>query len=170
MGSEATSLDELPPESRFAIRALAAGMSLDAIDAVLHTGGDSGRNALRTVVRWFVGPPPPRAGGDAALLPLLAKPLEMARTTPPGRRPGTACPSADILRELAHGRLDGPLMLAEAEHAADCPACMATVVAAAASPAAGSKPASPPRRGIDAPLVLGALAGLAIVAAWLLLS
>ncbi|MCE9636348.1 MAG: hypothetical protein K8T90_11650 [Planctomycetes bacterium] len=169
MGSEATSLDELPPESRFAIRALAAGMGPDAIDAVLHTGGDSGRNALRTVVRWFVGPPPARSGGDGALLPLLAKPLEMARTTPPGRRSGTACPSADILRELALGRLDGPLMLAAAEHAADCSTCMLAVVRAAAEPAA-APPQAPRARGFDAPLVLGILAGTALAVAYLLFS
>jgi len=128
-GARRGGLDELPPEARFAVRGVAAGLSFDDVDALLRVEEGHARNPLRAAVRRFVGPPPARAVGDDGLRGALAPVMEMART-PPGRKPATRCPSADIARELARGGLDGPLLLAQAEHAADCPACMARLVAA----------------------------------------
>jgi hypothetical protein len=169
------SLDALPPEARFAIRGLAAGLTADDVAEVLRMGGDEGGGSaagarlLRRVVRAAGGPPLTEASGDEALRRALAPALDAART-PPARRPGTACPSPDVLRALALGRLDGPLMLAEAEHAADCPVCMTGLVAARRSPedpvpAGPSTP--PPLVRWDLPLVVGALAGLAAVVGYL---
>lgn len=175
MSQARTDLDSLPPEARFAIRAVAAGLSFDDVDPLLKLDGPSARNALRAVVRIIPRsaaapsgpPPPPRAAGDDALRAALAPALALA-ATPPGRASGTACPSTEIVGDLALGRLDGPLMLAEAEHAADCPACMARVVALRrAGPAASPAASAPsPARGIDVPLVVGALVGVGIVALW----
>src|SRR6185436_5806653 len=107
------------------------------------------------------------SAGDDALRAALGPALALA-AAPPGRVPGTACPSPEIAGDLALGRLDGPLMLAEAEHVADCAACMARVVTdrragPGASPAAS---APPPARGIDLPLVIGIALGVGIVLLW----
>lgn len=175
-------LDSLPPQARFTVRGLAAGLTPAEVASVLRVdgrdgeedpGGAPGARHLRRIVRSLGGPPLTAASGDDALRAALAPALAAAAATPSARRPGTVCPTADILRELALGRLDGPLMLAEAEHAADCPACMAGLVAArrAGDGDAGLTPSirTAPRPLVrwDVPLVLGVLAGVGLVAAYL---
>jgi hypothetical protein len=170
MGSNGTVLDSLPPEARFAIRAFAAGLSFDDAAEVLRADGETARKHLRTVVRATGASPPPPSSGDDALRAALAPALELA-ARPPARVPGTQCPPPDIAADLALGRLDGPLMLATAEHAADCPACLAALARTRRSPPPGPAAAPPPpARGIDAPLVVGALAGIALVVWYLLFS
>lgn len=170
MGVNATDLDRLPPESRFAVRAAAAGLGFDEAAEILRIDGPTLRKHVRTAVRETGGDAPPPSSGDDALRAAL-EPARRAAAERPSRRPSTPCPSAEIASDLAHGRLDGPLVLATAEHAADCPSCMTALVAArrAGPPTAPppGAPAAPGARGIDLPLVLGAAAGLA-AAAWYL--
>jgi len=168
MERERPGVDGLQPEARFAVRAAASGLTWDDVGSVLRLDGPTVRKHLWTAVRMTGGIPPVRAAGDDVLAAALTPVLAMA-AQPPGRTPSTACPSPDVARALALGELDGPLLLAEAEHMADCPACLVRLVADRRAPAAAPAPAVPARRGLDAPLVLGALAGAAIVVAYLLL-
>lgn len=147
----------------------AAGLTWDEAAALLHVDGPTIRKHLWTAVRMTGGIPPVRAAGDAVLAEALARVLAIA-ATPPARAPGTACPSPEVAAALAAGALDGPLLLAEAEHAADCRTCLGALVAARRAPgAAPVRPggetdpvaAPPPRRGVDWVVVAGAAAGLA---------
>jgi len=166
--AESTLVDRLPPESRFALRAVASGLSVDEAAAVLRVDGDTARKHLRTAVRRLGGSVVAPAGGwealDAALTPHLA-----AGREPPVKKPATPCPTPDVADALAASRLDGPLMLAEIEHAADCPACLARLVATRKS---GVEPAadvaSTAKRKSPWPVVVGVAVGLA-AAAWYLL-
>lgn len=180
-------IDALQPEARFALRGLAAGLAPADLAEVLRDDGDEddaggdrrGARLLRRTVRMAGGPPLVATSGDERLRAALAPLVERAKA-PPVRTPGTQCPAPEILSALALGRLDGPLMLAEAEHVADCPPCMAALVAvrrapqpaagAESSSASGSSAPAPVRRGFDLPLVLGVLAGLAVAVWYLFLS
>jgi hypothetical protein len=158
-------VDLLPPEARFALRAVAAGVSIDAAGELLRVDGATVRKHLRTAARGVGASAPPPSEGDPALLTALA-PAVLAAREPPVRAPSTACPDDDVVAALAGGRLDGPLLLAEIEHAADCPACLTKLVAARASNAPPAAVASPPRRS-PWPAVLGAALGLAAACWWL---
>jgi hypothetical protein len=166
--SETSPVDRLPPESRFALRVVAAGVPIDEAGALLRVDGATVRKHLRTAVRRLGGSVVGPAGDWSALEAALEPALVVARE-PPVRKPATSCPTPDVLEALATFGLDGPLMLAEIEHAADCPSCLARLVAlrkAGAAPPPAAPPAAPPSRW---PVVVGALVGLA-AAAWYLLS
>jgi hypothetical protein len=121
-------VDGLGPEVRFALRFVAAGRSLEAAAAQLKLDPATLRKHLRTALRELAGSAPPPAAGDAALDAALLELLPAARV-PSARTPSRACPGADVADALARGRLDGPLLLGEIEHAADCPACLAGLIA-----------------------------------------
>ena len=170
-----SAIDELPPEARFAVRGVAAGLSFDDVADVLRLDGAAARKHLRTAIRE-IGPhaPPPAAADDAALGAALAPALALAAPGP-GRASGLRCPADDVSDALAGGALDGPLMLAQAEHAADCAACMARLVGARRGTRSTRSPpraAAAAERGYfrpDAPLVLGVALGFVVVAAYLFL-
>jgi hypothetical protein len=157
--AEATAVDRLPPEARFALRVVAAGLSIDDAGALLRLDGPTIRKHLRNAARGLGGTTPPPSEGDAALLAALAPALAAGRE-PPARAPSKPCPADDVADALATCGLDGPLMLAEAEHAADCPTCLARLVATRKSgaKAAPVAPAAAPRS--PWPLVVGVLVGI----------
>lgn len=158
-------VDRLPPEARFALRAVAAGASPDEAGALLRLDGPTVRKHLRSALRGLDAAVPIASDGDAALLAALAPVLAAARETP-SRAPSKGCPAAEVAAALAAQRLDGPLLLAEVEHTADCPSCLARLLAlrrAGPSPAE----AAPPAARSPWPVVLGAAVGLA-AAAWYL--
>ena len=161
------SVDELPPEARFALRATAAGLPIDDAAAVMRLDGPTARKHLRTAVRSLGGAAPPPSEGDAPLL-AAAEPLFAAAREGLHRAPPKPCPAEDVAAALAAGALDGPLMLAEMEHAADCPACLARLVALRAQ---GAQPAAaPPRpaRRVHLPALLAVTAVVAALAWWIL--
>ncbi len=164
--AESSPVDRLPPESRFALRAVAAGLSIDEAGALLRLDVDTTRKHLRTAVRRLGGSVVTPAGGWEALDAALAVYLPAGRD-PPLRKPATPCPEAGVAAALAAIELDGPLLLAEAEHAADCPACLARLVAARK---AGVQPtvATPETKRSPWPVVVGVVVGLAAAAWWLL--
>src|SRR5262245_30996634 len=161
------SVDELAPEARFALRATAAGLPIDDAAAVMRLDGATARKHLRTAVRALGASAPPPSEGDAALL-AAATPLFAAARAAPHRKPATPCPAEDVATELAAGRLDGPLMLAEMEHTADCPPCLARLVAARAK---GTPPAAAPAPVASRPLwpALLVVALVIAAAAWWML-
>ena len=154
--AEPSAVDRLPPEARFALRVVAAGVSIDDAGALLRLDGLTVRKHLRNAARGLGGTTPPPSEGDAALLAALAPALAAARE-PPTRPSSKHCPAADVAAALAAGVLDGPLLLAEIDHVADCPACLARLVAlrrAGAAPAAQDAARSP------WPVVIGVAVGL----------
>ena len=84
-------MDRLPPEGRFAIRGLAAGLTVDAVAEVLREDGPTVRKHLRSVVRSTGGDPPPASASDEVLLATLLPALALAKT-PPARVPALRCP------------------------------------------------------------------------------
>jgi hypothetical protein len=159
-------VDLLPPEARFALRAVAAGLAIDEAGSVLRLDGPTVRKHLRSAGRGLDVATPPPSEGDAALLAALAPALAAGREAPV-RPPSMPCPAPDVAAALAAGQLDGPLMLPEAEHAADCAACLARLVAGRK---AGIQPAAvvaAGRRASRWPLVVGVAVGLAAAAWWL---
>ena len=162
------SVDELPPEARFALRATAEGLPIDDAAAVMRLDGPTARKHLRTAVRSLGGAAPPPSEGDAALL-AAAAPLFAAAREGLHRAPAKPCPDADVAAALAAGALDGPLMLAEMEHAADCAACLARLLSMRAQGAPPAPAAPPAGRRSRLPLVVAAVAVLAALAGWILL-
>jgi hypothetical protein len=158
-------VDQLPPETRFALRALARGMPLPEAAGLMRIDAPTMRKRLRMAARRFGASPPVPEEGDAALVAALAPAVAAARE-PPTRTPSKKCPGADVAAALAASLLDGPLLLAEIDHAADCPACLARLVALRRGGA--PQPASAPPRPMW-PVVLGVAIGLA-AAAWYLAS
>jgi hypothetical protein len=158
-------VDRQPPETRLALRALAAGVPLDELPGLLRSDPELVRRRLRTAARTLPGGSPP-ADGDDALLAALAPAVDLARQ-PPRRRPSTVCLPLDVAAALARGELDGPLFLAAAEHVADCPACLARVLGVRAG-TVSAPPGEPVATGVW-PVVLGALSGLAAALAYLFL-
>lgn len=158
-------MDHLPPEARFALRAIAAGATPDEAGALMRLDGPTVRRHLRSALRGIEAAVPLAADGDAALVAALSPVLAAVRETPT-RTPSKGCPSADVAAALAGQRLDGPLLLAEIEHAADCPACLTRLVALHR---AGPVPADAPPTAERSPwpVVIGVAAGLA-AAAWYL--
>ena len=154
-------LDELAPQVRFLVRAVAAGLSAEEAGSILRLDAETVRRHLRSAVREVCGAPPSPALGDETLLAAL----EPALRAPSQRRPSTACPSADVAQALADGSLDGPLLLAEAEHAADCAACRTALVARRR---AGPSPAAPGPEPSRRALWIGVAIGSA-AATWALL-
>lgn len=158
--------DELAPEARFVLRAAAAGLPIDDAAAVMRLDGSTARKHLRTAIRSLGASAPPPSEGDAALL-AAATPLFPAARAAPHRAPAKPCPAEDVAAALAAGRLDGPLMLAEMEHAADCPACLARLVARRAQgPTAEESP--PPAASRRVWPVLLAVALAAVLVWWML--
>ena len=94
-------------------------------------------------------------------------PLLEAARRPSGRIPTTRCPAADVLRALAAGKLDGPLLLATVDHAADCGECLRHVADAleGAFPEVEARP--PGRKGGVLTAVIGIAIGTAL-ALWYL--
>jgi len=165
----AADVDGLQPEGRFLVRAVAAGLAWDEAGLVLRLDGPTVRKHLWTAVRMTGGIPPVRAAGDEVLAAAVA-PVLLLAARPPERAPATACPDEPVARALAEGDLDGPLLLAEAEHVADCAACLARLVAHRRSPRpADAAPSPVPRRGPDWPVLLGAIAGVVVVVAYFIL-
>ncbi len=152
-------IDGLPPESRFLLRALAAGLSLADAAALLGLGEDAAVRRLRSAAAQAKLSVPAMAAGDAALLSALA-PLRRAAARAPTRTTATACPGADVTTAFAAGRLAGPLLLATAEHAADCPHCLERVLA--------EGPVTGPPEPVPAPRRPRRVATIAIVIALLL--
>ncbi len=164
--SAAHPVDHLPPESRFALRAIAGGATPDEAGALMRLDGPTVRRHLRAALRGIDAAVPLGSDGDDALLAALAPVLAAVRE-PPSRAPSTRCPSPDVASALATLRLDGPLLLAEIEHAADCPACLTRLLAlhrAGPAPAAEAAPAT----SSPWPVVIGTAVGVA-AAAWYLL-
>jgi hypothetical protein len=158
-------VDRLPPETRFALRALAAGLPLKDAAELMRLDAPTMRKRLRTAARRFGASPPPPDEGDAALLAALAPALAAAGE--PATKPSSKhCPAPDVAAALAAGQLDGPLMLAEIDHAADCPACLSRLVALRR---AGVQPAPREAARSPWPIVIGAAAGLG-AAVWYLLA
>lgn len=159
-------VDQLPPEARFALRGVAAGATPDEAGALMRIDGATVRRHLRSALRGLEAAVPLATDGDAALLAALTPVLAAVREAP-SRAPSKGCPSPDVAAALATQRLDGPLLLAEIEHAADCPACLTRLLALHR---AGPTPAdaSPPRTTSPWPVVIGVAVGLA-AAAWYLL-
>lgn len=146
----------LPPEVRFTARALRAGLPAASVAAILGAERAVVEKHVRSAVRAAGGQSPPPGADDATLLAALGA------DTPDGPAPSTACPDDDVVGTLAHGLLDGPLLLATAEHAADCAGCMERVLRAR-----DADPPSPRRPGggghpvlLVLVLALAALAGL----------
>jgi hypothetical protein len=167
--AEASAVDRLPPEARFALRVVAAGIPIDDAGALLRLDGATVRKHLRNAARGLGGTTPPPSEGDAALLAALAPALAAGRE-PPSKAPAKPCPDDDVADALATFGLDGPLMLAEAEHAADCPKCLARLVAMRKSGATAASVAAPPAaRPSPWPLVVGVAVGVAL-ALWYLFS
>jgi hypothetical protein len=159
-------VDQLPPEVRFALRAIAAGAAADEAGALMRLDGPTVRRHLRSALRDLSAAVPLATDGDAALLAALAPVLAAVRE-PPSRAPSKRCPDADVAAALATLRLDGPLLLAEIEHAADCPACLARLIALhRAGPTAADVPASATTSPWS--VVIGVAVGVA-AAAWYLL-
>lgn len=158
-------MDDLPPPSRFAARALARGLTPDDLAAMLRCDRTTVVRHLRSAARGLGLDVPATSSDDAALTAALAPLLDAARNAPL-RPPATRCPGDDVLAAMAHGGLDGALLLAEVEHAADCAPCLDALVGRRAGPPPGA--AVPPAPGGAAALWLGALAGAAVAAAYLL--
>ncbi len=167
-----SAVESLPSPGRFLLRGLAAGLSPDALGEVLGEQPQSIDKRLRATGRAIgVATPPPSAGRDALLAALA--PVVDATRNQPGRRPATGCPQDDVAREIAAGRLAGPLLLATLEHVGDCPPCLARLVRHRAE--GNAPPVDAPRRaariwriprGCVVPLI-GVLVGTAVViAAW----
>ena len=157
-------MDQLPPEARFALRAVAAGFTIDDAGAILRLDGPTVRKHLRTAGRGLGVATPPPSEADAALLAALAPALAEAKK-PPSRLSSKRCPGPDVAAALAAAQLDGPLMLAEIDHAADCPRCLTQLVALRR---AGARPADPAAaRKPVWPVLLGTAIGLG-AAGWYL--
>lgn len=163
--SETQTVDQLPPESRFALRAVAAGLEVDEAGLLMRLPGPKVRQHLRTAGRRLGIPALSYADGDAPFLAALAPALAAARE-PPSRPSSKRCPDADVAAALAALQLDGPLMLAEIDHVADCPACLARLIElrrTAGEPAPHDAPAAK----IPWLVIVGVAA--AVAAAWFLL-
>ena len=133
--------------------------------AVLHLDRAAVHKHLRTAARGFELTLPPPAAADPEVREACAPLLEAARQ-PAGREPSTRCPEPEVLDALAAGDLDGPLLLAEADHVADCAPCLARVVKARG---AGAPPTpAPPRKSSPVPLVIGAVLGATTALLYLL--
>ncbi len=165
------SIDALPPQARFALRVVAAGLAHDDAARLLAAAPDAYATLLRTAAHR-AGVALPSPGSDAALRDAALAPLVAAARGPSARRPATRCPQADVLRAFAAEALAGPLLLATAEHVADCPACLdALVRLRREGPPPAEETARPVpgrRRGASVACVALALAALGAVA-WLLL-
>jgi hypothetical protein len=148
-----------PPAARFATRALAAGASPERLCTLLKADAAELAKQFRTAAR-LAGCRPPPPGADegsvrAALAPLLTAELAAAGD----RRPTTRCPHDDVLEALSDGRLDGPLLLAQIDHLADCRTCLATVLGGRPQVGGERTRAAPPaRRGGCAPMVVSVIA------------
>jgi hypothetical protein len=151
--------DRLPPETRFSLRAVAAGIPLQEASELLRLDAPTMRKRLRTAARRFGASPPPPEEGDAALLAALEPALAAARE-PPSRPSSKRCPEDDVAAALAASMLDGPLLLAEIDHAADCPSCLARLVALRRS---GAQPAALAAARSPWPVVIGVAVGLCAV-------
>jgi hypothetical protein len=156
-------VDDLPPESRFAFRCMASGAGLDEAAALLRMETDVARNHLRRALRVAGVAVPDRSLGDAALAAAMAAAYP-AETTATQRVPGRGCPGDDVAAALATGVLDGPLLLAEIEHAADCPACLERLLALRRAPVPAPPPPAPGRLW---PALLGAALGVAAAVVYL---
>lgn len=156
-------LRDLPPESRFAAAAIAAGASLEEAAALLRLEPDTTRNHLRRALRVAGVAVPDRAAGDAALAAAVSAAYAQADAAP--RPPSRGCPGPDVAAALASGSLDGPLLLAEVEHAADCASCLQRLLALRRAPPSPAAAATPPSRAL--PALLGALVGLAAAVVYL---
>ena len=152
-------IDGLPPEARFLLRALAAELSLAEAAALLGLGENAAARRLRSAAAQAKLPVPAMAAGIDALLSAVA-PLRRAAAKAPTRTVATACPGDDVTAAFAAGRLAGPLLLSTAEHAADCRRCLERVLAAG--------PPTSPREPVPAPRRPGRVAVIAIVIALLL--
>ncbi|MCG3133461.1 MAG: hypothetical protein HMLKMBBP_00629 [Planctomycetes bacterium] len=154
------------------LRAAAAGLSFDEAGDVLRVDGATARKHVRTVIRLTGGSPPAASADDDALRAALAPALAAAAASPPARPRAIRCPEDSVAAELASARLDAALMLPHAEHAADCPACMARLVrfrrGGAPAAVSGHADAPPPER-VDVVFWLGVAAGVAVALAYLFL-
>jgi len=124
----------LAPGARFCVRALAAGASLDRVAALLADDLAAVRKHLRVAAAAADLPAPAPDADEGAVRAALDPLLAAARTAV--RAPSTRCPAPDVLATLASGGLDGPLLLAELDHVADCGTCLAAVLEDDGPPAA----------------------------------
>ena len=114
-----------------------------------------------------------RSGGREAVfgagLPELARRAAAAFTPPDDARPSTGCAGPDVLGTWARGALDGPLLLATVDHAADCDACVRAALSGEhVSPAAPVGKTGSGRGGCLALVVLALAGTLVLVGATLL--
>ena len=120
-------LRDLPPGARFCVRAFAQGAPLDRIAALLRATRAEAEKHLRVAARQTgckaVGP----GADDGAWRTALSDVLEQAGGQS-SRTPSTRCPSSSVLRAVAAEQLDGPLLLAQLDHLADCDPCLASVL------------------------------------------
>jgi hypothetical protein len=165
-GARMGAIDGLPPEARFLLRALHAGLSLEQSGALLALDAPETARRLRAaLVR--AGRTAPAAADPDALLSSAAD-LVAAAGEPPARAPSTPCLSDGVAASLGRVELAGPLLLAAAEHVADCPSCLARALALRAA-APQDRDAVAPRRprgargAVVALLVLAALVALVFV-------
>src|SRR5262249_37759310 len=138
---------------------------IDEAGQVLRLDGATVRKHLRTAARELGAAAPPPSEGDAALLSALAPALAAARE-PPSRPSSKSCPDADVAAALAAAPLHGPLRRAGIDHAADCPSCLARLVALRRGGSPAPADQEPAARS-PWPVVIGALTGLA-AAVWYL--
>lgn len=155
-----------PPAARFAVRALSAGASAARVATLLKTDAAGLAKQLRTAARLGGCPAPAPQADETALRTALAPLLAAERDTRSERRPTTRCPQRDVLDALSAGRLDGPLLLAQLDHLADCRACLAHVLDERAGEAAGAAPSKQPEPPADRRGCAGVvLSGLLLAAA-----
>ncbi len=157
-------VDRLPPAARFCARALAAGMAPADLARVLRADDTTIAKHLRVGLAAIGAPPPPPGATETALLAAV-EPLVAAARRPPGRTPSTTCLSDDVSAALAAGALDGPLLLAEAEHVADCPACLERIASFTVTEAPAPV-AIAPRRGLDVVVTIVCALVVAVLLVW----
>lgn len=158
---------QLPPESRFALHAVAAGASVEEVGELTKLPTERVETQLRTAARALVGAAPPPSAGRAALLERLQPAVEAVQAWQAAC--DEAVPGVDPrLSAWVRGGLDGPLLLATLEWAGDHPERLRRALELYRSPelAVEVRPVPPARRGClggAAVLLVGALAALASI-------
>ena len=121
-------IEGLPPEARFLLRAVREGLALQDAGARIALDESEAAQRLRAALVRGEHAAPAASAGSGALLEAAA-PLIAAAGRDRARAPSTACLPDAVAAALGNGRLAGPLLLASAEHAADCTKCLDQVLA-----------------------------------------
>lgn len=159
--SEPNPLIHLPPGARFCVRVLArrpaVRIELDELARLLRAPRSDVEKHLRVAAR-ALGAAPCAPGSDGSAWHAALGAALVGASTNWDRAPSTRCPAASVLRAVAHGELDGPLLLAQLDHLADCTPCLDGVLAPDTLPADTPRDAPHDKTGC-----LGVLLVLALV-------